>query len=182
MLGRPLARLLVLLLLVGVAVAGVGPNVWLDVPFIKQEKNGCGAASLAMIIEYWRHQQGRLPGPKEDASQIQHLLYSQRVHGIYASALERFLSEVGFRSFAFHGEWIDLESNLVKGRPLILALKPAGRSEPLHYVVLTGIDQEQGVVLINDPARRKLLKQDRSDFEKQWKAAGNWTLLAIPDE
>jgi hypothetical protein len=34
--------------------------------------------------------------------------------------------------------------------------------------------------LLNDPARRKLLKQDRSDFEKEWSATGQWTLLALP--
>ena len=36
------------------------------------------------------------------------------------------------------------------------------------------------IYVLNDPARRKLLKQDRSDFEKQWTATGKWTLLALP--
>jgi hypothetical protein len=34
--------------------------------------------------------------------------------------------------------------------------------------------------LLNDPAQRKLLKHDRSGFEKQWSATGKWTLLALP--
>jgi hypothetical protein len=34
--------------------------------------------------------------------------------------------------------------------------------------------------MVNDPAQRKLLKQERSKFEKQWSAAGKWTLLAVP--
>ena len=72
----------------------------------------------------------------------------------------------------------DVKDHLAKGRPLIVALKP-GRG-PLHYVVVAGVDWEQGVVLANDPAERKLLKSDRSSFEKEWKAAGNWTLLAVP--
>ena len=29
------------------------PGVWLDVPFIKQEKDGCGAASISMVMQYW---------------------------------------------------------------------------------------------------------------------------------
>jgi hypothetical protein len=33
---------------------------------------------------------------------------------------------------------------------------------------------------LNDPARRKLLKQDRVDFEKQWSGVNKWTLLALP--
>ena len=34
--------------------------------------------------------------------------------------------------------------------------------------------------MVNDPAQRKLLKQDRSEFEQEWSAAGKWTLLALP--
>ena len=117
--------------------------------------------------------------PEVDPDQIQRALYSEKAHGIYASDLEHYLSQHGFRTFAFRGEWGDLESNLAKGRPLLLALKP-GHSAPLHFIVITGVDAQQSVVLMNDPAQRKLLKQDRSDFEKQWKAAGNWTLLAVP--
>ena len=50
----------------------------------------------------------------------------------------------------------------------------------LHYVVVAGLDWQRGMVLQNDPAGRKLLEQGRSDFETEWKAAGNWTLLAVP--
>ena len=34
-------------------------GVWLDVPFVKQEKDGCGAASIAMVMQYWQAQQGQ---------------------------------------------------------------------------------------------------------------------------
>ena len=37
------------------------------------------------------------------------------------------------------------------------------------------------MVLVNDPAQRKLQKQDRSSFEREWTAAGKWTLLALPN-
>src|ERR1043165_5812507 len=33
-------------------------GVWLDVPFIKQEKDGCGAASIAMVMQYWLKTRG----------------------------------------------------------------------------------------------------------------------------
>src|SRR4029434_1062007 len=64
--------------------------------------------------------------------------------------------------------------------PLIVALKPSEAGAPLHYVVVAGLDQQAGLVLLNDPARRKLLKQDRADFEKQWSGVNKWTLLALP--
>jgi ABC-type bacteriocin/lantibiotic exporter with double-glycine peptidase domain len=152
------------------------PVLWLDVPFVQQEKNGCGAASIAMVMQYWQHQES---GPATaDAPEIQRALYSRRAHGIYASDMERFFQQHGFRTFAIHGEWSDLEHNLENGRPLIVALR-SGRD--VHYVVVTGMDRQQEIVLKHDPARRRLLKQARSDFEREWKAADNWTLLAVPD-
>ena len=173
---RFVARLVMGLSLGGWVLAAQQPGVWLDVPFVRQEKNGCGAASIAMVMDYWQRQQGKLPST--DPEQIQRALYSRPAQGIYASDMERYLRNHGFRTFAFGGEWKDLKEQLEKGRPLIVALKPG--SADLHYVVVAGLDGQQGVVMKNDPAERKLLKQDRSDFEKEWKAAGNWTLLAVP--
>jgi len=178
--GRLVRTTLVLLGVCGALVAADLHGVWLDVPFVKQEKDGCGAASVAMVMQYWQHQQGEPAGQDSDAARIQHALYSAKAHGIYASDMERYFREKGFRTFTIRGEWEDLKQHLDKGRPLLVALKPAGGGSPLHYVVVTGIDQEQEIVMVNDPAQRKLLKQNRSGFEREWSAAGRWTLLALP--
>ena len=175
---RSTARLVGCLCLCAGLFAAEPSGVWLDVPFVKQEKNACGAASIAMVMQYWQRQQGSLPS--DDAGQIQRALYSPQAHGIYASAMERYLQQRGFRTVAFPGGWEDLKEHLEKGRPLIVALNTPHGS--LHYVVIAGLDWQQGVVLKNDPTERKLLKQGRSDFEKEWKAAGNWTLLAVPQQ
>jgi ABC-type bacteriocin/lantibiotic exporter with double-glycine peptidase domain len=153
-------------------------GVWLDVPFVAQRKNACGAASLAMVIQYWQMQHGEQASAS--AEEIESVLYSPEASGIYASDMERYLQGRGFRTFSFPGNWMDLQQHLEKGRPLIIALKPD--RGPLHYVVVAGVDSNEDVVLKNDPAERKLLKQDRRSFEKQWAAAGNWTLLAVPRE
>jgi ABC-type bacteriocin/lantibiotic exporter with double-glycine peptidase domain len=149
----------------------------LDVPFVKQEKNGCGAASIAMVMQYWQALEGGPATPS--AETIQSTLYSRRARGIYASDLEQYLRQHGFRTFAIRGEWSDLGQHLENGRPLIVALK-SGRDD-LHFVVVTGMDRQQEIVLKHDPAVRKLIQQHRSDFEREWKAAGNWTLLALPE-
>jgi uncharacterized protein YvpB len=171
----------VLLGLCGALLAADLPGVWLDVPFVKQEKDGCGAASIAMVMQYWQAQQGQPANDSSDPSQIQRTLYSAKAHGIFASDMERYFQENRFRTFTIRGEWEDLKQHLDKGRPLIVALKPSGSGPlqyPLHYVVVTGLEPE--VVMVNDPAQRKLLKQDRSEFEQEWSAAGKWTLLALP--
>jgi ABC-type bacteriocin/lantibiotic exporter with double-glycine peptidase domain len=161
-----------------VFAAAATPAIWLDVPFVKQERDGCGAASVAMVMQYWRLRQGEALGEDASPAQIQRALYSAEAHGIYASQVERYFQQQGFQTFAFRGEWADLKEHLEKGRPLMVALKSEGSS--LHYVVVAGLDSDQGLVLVNDPARRKLLKQDRSSFEREWTAAGKWTLLALP--
>ena len=80
---------------------------------------------------------------------------------------------------ALNGSWNDLEEQIGKGRPVIAALKPSGQSE-LHYIVIDGIDGAHGLVTMNDPAERKLLTRERAGFEREWSAAQNWMLLALP--
>jgi ABC-type bacteriocin/lantibiotic exporter with double-glycine peptidase domain len=155
-------------------------GIWLDVPFIQQTVEGCGSASIAMVLEYWRaHGTSIAPG-RDDAGAIQKLLYSRKGRGIFASDMERYLKESGFRVFALRGEWSDLREHLAKGRPLIISLEPGSAHAPLHYVVVTGMDWQREAVLVNDPARGKLLRIERAEFEKEWSAARNWMLLAVP--
>ena len=158
------------------SLAGAQPARFrLDVPFVRQEKNGCGAAAISMVIEYWRGSSGA--GSPARAQTIQRMLYSREANGIFAGDMERYFREQGFRTFAFQGEWEDLARHLSKGRPLIVCLKEGGSR---HFVVVSGLDEEHALVLLNDPARRKLAKADRAGFEKQWRAMSNWTLLALP--
>ncbi len=144
-------KFLVALCLCGLALAAEGPGVWLDVPFVKQEKDGCGAASIAMVMQYWQKQRGSAVAAADSAA-IQRALYSQKGRGIYASDLEHYFQQQGFRAFAFQGSWQDLKEHLQKGRPLIVALKPVTHSADLHYVVIAGLDWEHAIVMMNDPA------------------------------
>jgi len=158
--------------------ATAGDGLWLDVPFVKQDAEGCGAASIAMVMQYWEKQNGRSPHDASDVNLIQRALHSRRAHGIYASEMQKYLRQNGFETFAFSAGWSDLRHHLEKGRPLIVAVKTEGGT--LHYVVVSGIDDEHHGVLVNDPGRRKLLQYDRVDFERDWSATANWMLLALP--
>jgi ABC-type bacteriocin/lantibiotic exporter with double-glycine peptidase domain len=171
----------VLLLAAGISAAQ-SSSLWIDVPFVQQSREGCGAASLAMVMQYWQKQQGEPAAETSEAPYILKQLHSPEGHGIYASAMESYLKEHGYRTFAFPGKWADLQEHLLKGRPLIVALKPADWGKALHYVVVAGIDSDSDLVMFNDPAGRKLTKLDRKTFEKEWDAAGHWTLLALPQK
>lgn len=163
----------------GILVAVPPQSAWLDVPFVKQQKDACGAASIAMIMQYWQQQRRQSLTPNAEYQRIQEALLSPAAHGILASDMERYFQQNGFTTYSFTGDLDILGHHLEKGRPLIVALKP-GVHLPLHYVVVAGVDPEQSVILLNDPAQRKLLKMEYSSFERQWKGAGHWTLLAVP--
>jgi ABC-type bacteriocin/lantibiotic exporter with double-glycine peptidase domain len=168
------------MLLAALTLLGEAPAaLWIDVPFVGQPRNGCGAASLSMVMQYWAGKQGAAYSPDDNVAEIQHQLYSPRERGIPAESMVAYLRSHGFQALSFAGRWSDLEEQIAKGRPLIVALKPQGQSE-LHYVVVDGISTADGLVTMNDPAERKLLNEERARFEKEWSATHNWTLLAVP--
>jgi ABC-type bacteriocin/lantibiotic exporter with double-glycine peptidase domain len=169
----------VLLLAASVLIAESPAALWIDVPFVAQPREGCGAASLSMVMRYWAGKLAVTASQDTDVARIQHALYVPREHGIPAAAMGEYLRQHGFKAFAFAGKWSDLEEQISKGRPLIVALRPQGQSE-LHYVVIDGIDSAHGLVTMNDPAERKLLSEERARFENEWSATHNWTLLAVP--
>ncbi len=157
-------------------------GVWLDVPYVKQSEDGCGSAAISMLLQYWNAHGAGIDLQRADAAAIQKQLYSRKVHGIHASDMESYLKELGFRVFPLSGNWNDLLEQLKQGRPLIASLQPGSGKTPLHYVVVTGIDWQAGAVFINDPARGKLLRVAREEFEKQWRPNRNWMLLALPEK
>lgn len=157
------------------------PGVWLDVPFAAQQKNGCGAASLAMVMQYWDNQRSAPHARGVEEAAIEAAL-DPLAKGISNGAMVSYLSANGYQAFAFAAGWDELREHLSKGRPLIVALGPAGTKGPLHYVVVTGMDWVHDFVFMNDPAQRKLMRVARSEFESEWKATGNWTLLAVPKQ
>lgn len=153
-------------------------GLWLDVPYVRQEKDGCGSASLAMVLQYWNSKNFEVARDRMDPVAIQRELYAKRARGIYASEMEQYLRDAGFEVFAFRGEFSDLRAQLAKGRPLIAGLKP--KRSPAHYVVVVGVEAGDRAVLVNDPERGKLIRMERREFENAWHGTETWTLLALP--
>ncbi|HWR53244.1 MAG TPA: cysteine peptidase family C39 domain-containing protein [Bryobacteraceae bacterium] len=143
-------------------------GAWLDVPFVRQSEEGCGAAAISMVMRYWGHDAEPEPILRE--------LYTPQLKGIRAADMARYFRQHGFRTFEFKGEWSDLDEHIAKGRPLVVALREGANA--LHYVIVAGVTD--AAALVNDPARRKLLRVDRTDFERRWQK--RWTLLAVPAE
>lgn len=161
------------------APAAGAPGVLLDVPFVHQRRNGCGEASLSMLMQYWENQQRKPLSARAQPGVIEQAL-DPHGRGVADTAMVSYLRDSGFRVFTFGGQWSDLRENLSRGRPLIVALGPDGGKGPLHYVVVTGIDWQRNFVFLNDPAQRKLFRLTRNRFAEEWSVTGRWTLLAVP--
>ena len=161
------------------ADSGKEQGFWLDVPFVRQAKNLCGAASVSMVLQYW-HKSSTAGGSIEVPSfpNIAEALRSSESKGVFGSQMKTYLASLGYQVHVFKGRWDDIENHVAKGRPLIAALGNRGALD--HYVVVTGWNDPENVVLVNDPARRKLLKLDRKNFQKSWEQTSCWTLLALP--
>jgi ABC-type bacteriocin/lantibiotic exporter with double-glycine peptidase domain len=172
------------------ASADMPAGNWIDVPYVAQARDGCGAAVISMVMQYWVKQpaerSGRQtsapdPGPgAADARRIQDLLFVPAEKGIPASAMIRYFGQNGYRTYAFRGEWSDLVRHVSQGRPLIVSLKAGGPRGPLHYAVVAGVDWQRNYIFLNDPARGKMLRISREGFLGEWNPANNWTLLAVP--
>jgi ABC-type bacteriocin/lantibiotic exporter with double-glycine peptidase domain len=170
--------LLAFVAVVCVAAATAQSSQWLDVPFVSQPENGCGAAVISMTAQYWNAHGANVPAGALDVDSIQRELYSPPDHGIRASDMVSYFDRIGFRAFTFRGDIAELADHIAKGRPLVVALRES--RDIRHYVVVVGTEIREHAVLLNDPARRKLLKMDLAEFQKAWAGANHWTLLVVP--
>jgi predicted double-glycine peptidase len=149
----------------------------LNVPFFAQKKDGCGAASVAMLMHYWAKQPAEAPVVAPSPEHIYERLYSPERRGILLLDMKRFLEESGYRAFTLRGQWTDIEQHLAKGRPIIVALAKH-RSKGMHFAVVVGARSNN--VWLNDPTRKSLKRLKHADFNKQWNSADRWMLLATP--
>jgi predicted double-glycine peptidase len=165
-----------LLLAAAAAIPAQSAAPVLDVPVVVQQKNGCGAAAVAMVIRYWRGQMPALQAD-DDPAAIFERLYVPAEKGIRGSDMAHYFEQRDFRAFVIHAEASDLSHHLSRGRPLIVCLRPS-RAAPNHYVVVVGADAS--AISFVDPAKGVVVRQSASRFRDEWAPAENWTLLAVP--
>jgi ABC-type bacteriocin/lantibiotic exporter with double-glycine peptidase domain len=157
--------------------AGAAASPSLDVPFFRQQRNGCGAAAVAMVMHYWASQAPARPLEVPSAEETYRKLYDAGSQGIRLADMRRYLEGHGFQAFTLRGQWADIENHLARGRPLIVALKP-GRAKATHFAVVVGVERDN--TWLNDPTKKKVRRLKRTEFEKQWDLAGRWLLLSTP--
>jgi len=139
---------------------------------IQKDKEGCGAAVLAMELAAWR-----VPATQEEILQACPPAPGQ---GIKAGALRDFARGKGLQAFIIAGDIPDLEHELSKGRPVIAGLvKPYADRKLTHYELLVAYHPQRRTVVTIDPARG--WRQNSVDgFRSEWEPSGRLLLILFP--
>jgi ABC-type bacteriocin/lantibiotic exporter with double-glycine peptidase domain len=141
----------------------------LVVPFVPQEKDTCGAASLTMVMRYW--------GDDVTHAEVAAAIVEAGKPGIAGSRLEAFARARGYLALAYAGDVGQLRESLEKGRPVIVALRVGKGLD--HDVVVTGMEPD-GSVTLHDPAAGRDRHVTQAQFEKGWNGTAHWALLVVP--
>lgn len=152
------------------AIAALLLAATLDVPYVPQQKDTCGAAALTMVLQYW--------GVAVTHDEVAADLLQPELRGIAGSRLAEFAAGRGMTAVAHAGDVDHLRDHVGKGRPMIVTWA-MGRDR-YHDVVVVGFDDARRRVIVHDPARGAARSIALGAFERRWAGAGHWTLLVAP--
>lgn len=162
------------------AIAGFQMVQGID--YIKQSnRNYCGGAALAMLLNYW----------SEDMTyselEIVQALYNQRTRIIYNSDMVYYANREGFKAYSFHSHIRDLKRLIDQGIPVIVLQKPVKRIKKGHYRIVFGYDDDFMTFFIHDPMMGAIQGIKYQEFLELWNFGDNfnkqnWALAIIPQD
>jgi predicted double-glycine peptidase len=142
------------------------------VPFIRQDSQFCGPASLASVMTYH--------GMPTDQNTVGKAVYSEKLQGALITDLERYARQKGFETKSGRGTVEELKTDLDRGRPVIVLVDLGFWvvSKP-HYLVVIGYDDE-GFTAHDGYTPQNRYSCNR--FGAIWEKMGNAYLLVYRDE
>ncbi len=141
------------------------------VPFIKQDSQFCGPASLASVMSYY--------GVAADQKIIGGRVYDEKLQGALITDLERYAREAGFETSSGRGTIEGLKAELDRRRPIIVLVDPGfWVLSRTHYLVVFGHDDD-GFTAHDGFTAAKRYHYDQ--FRDIWEKTGNAYLLVYQD-
>lgn len=144
------------------------------VPYVRQQTNFCGPASLAMVLKYWS-----IDTTQEEIGKA---VYDHGTHSTNGAAMIIFARNRGLASYSWTGSLTDLKAKLTAGIPVIVLQSMSATDKAGHYRVATGFDDRTGVVKVSDPYDPSNKEMPYDQFSKLWGQKGNWCMLACTTE
>lgn len=140
-----------------------------DVPYIKQHGPQCAAASLSMILAFYKDtidQDSIYSAIKSDfaGAQSHDILHYPRSLGRY-------------KSYGYIGTLEDLKDRIDQNLPVIVFLSPYGYG---HVVVVIGYDETRHQIIMHDPTIADHHAVGYDDFLIEWRQSGNECALVVP--
>jgi len=139
-----------------------------DVPFIRQERNNCGPAALAMVLGYYRVRIGQ----DELAEEIR----PERIGGTLNLDLLLAARNHGFDASMPAGGLATVKDYLRRDIPVIALIETSPGSQRFHYLVIYGYDDRNAALLVHS-GRNRALTLPYQQFLPSWEAAENWMLV-----
>ena len=132
-------------------------RITLNVPYVKQEYNYCGPASLSMVMAYY-------------GSPVSQDVLGSDIVGSEGSTSGDLLYK--FEQYGFAGAVINCEIGgllelVSEGKPIIVRiLNDVGSNG--HFVVITGYDIASGLLYLNDPDKPYRKSETLDRFKSLW--------------
>ncbi len=144
-----------------------------NVPFVRQSFFYCGPASLEAVLKYWK----RPISQREIADSV----YIKKAKGAFNFEMADFALKKGFFTKDYAGSIEDIKFYLKRSVPVIVLQEKGALFSDYHYVIVTGINEKGGFIVINDGINKGAVVSFE-DFLKRWRNAGNWMLVVVPPE
>jgi ABC-type bacteriocin/lantibiotic exporter with double-glycine peptidase domain len=161
------------------APRGAGPpgelparrSVALEVPFHAQRPDGCGAASLAMLLDW--------SGRRADLDSLEQELRLPQRRGVLQISLLSAARRRGRLAYGISGAQ-ELLGELAGGHPVLVLQNRAFSWSPVwHYAVVIGYDLDRGSVTLHSDTR-PMQKLSWTRFDRTWAASERWGMVVLP--
>jgi len=152
---------------------------WLEIPFVEQSGSRCGAASIAMVMQYWNAHQPGADSRASDERVIYEALPAIRGKELRATRCAAISNSTTSTRTCSMASLMICVVICRKGGRWWCAWR---RARNVVRCISRWRRSRRGRDLLNDPARGKLFRQTVGEFEREWGATGRWALLAVPRE
>ena len=152
------------------------------VPFEKWlERNYCGPACLAMVLNYW--DETRSFSQRKITDEI----YDSESQATYNSEMVLYPRTKGFVSYSFQGNLQILKDVVGKDIPVIVLTKTIKQIAKGHYRVVIGFDDDEDQIIFHDPYFGGRTAMTSEDFMKVWELGkgrnqSRWMMAVVPGQ
>ena len=152
------------------------------VPFEKWlQRNYCGPACLAMVLNYWN--ETRSFSQRKIADEI----YDSGSRATYNSELVLYPRTQGFESYSFQGNLQILKDLVAKDIPVIVLTKTIKQVAKGHYRVVIGFDDDENQIIFHDPLFGGRRAMRTKAFMKVWELGkgrnqSRWMMAVVPGQ